>query len=1292
MFLTVAVTGGRSVVAATQTTGVVVAAAGDIADCTASGVPTASTEATAALLDAIVPDGVLTLGDNAYESGTIDEFLCAYDPTWGRHLARTYPSPGNREYRTPGAAGHFQYFGARAGDPAKGYYSFDLGSWHLVSLNSNCSEIGGCDAGSPQEQWLRQDLAATAAPCILGFFHHARFSSVAGTRSSMLAFWQAFYDYGGDVVLSGHDHVYERFAPQTPDGTLDTAQGIREFVVGTGGKSLTSFQTLQPNSEARNNTDFGVLKLVLGTDGYEWAFVPEAGGTFTDSGSDPCHAAPADTTPPSSPANLVATGTSDTIELTWNASSDNVGVAAYDVYRDGSLLATKPGGTTSHSDTTAATGVTYTYEVRARDAAGNVSPPSNAASAARGTASTLTLPADADARVVEGSPSTNFGTAPELIADLSPNTESYLRFVVSGVSGTITSAKLRLFAFDLTTDGPGVYSADSSWVESTITWSNKPARTGGPVANAGSIAQDSWVEFNVTAAVTGNGSYTFNLVPDSSNGVDFYSREATNPNKPQLVLAVSSTDAPPETQIDTGPPTLTSSTSATFTFSANEPATFACSLDGAPFSACLSGTTYPGLQDGAHSFQVQATDLAGNADPTPASRSWQVDTTVPAVTTTSPQAGASDVDPGTLVQAVFSEPMDPASINGSSFTLEQSGAGPVSGTVAYDAATRTANFTPTSPLPAPASLTARVTSAARDLAGNPLAADVVWSFTTVLVNHAPTVNAGPDQTITLPAGAALDGTVSDDGLPSPSSLTSSWSQVSGPGTVSFGNASAVDTSAGFSAAGSYVLQLQASDGELTTSDTVAITVNQAPAITSDGGGDSASLSVAENASAVTTVTASDPDPGDTLSYSIVPGADAAAFTIVGASGVLTFASAPNFEAPSDTGGNNVYDVTVQASDGKGGSDTQALAVTVTNVPEPPSITSNGGGPSATVSKPENQTQVTDVDATDPDAGDTVTYSIVPGGDAAAFQIDAASGLLSFLSAPDYEAPTDANTNNVYEVMVQASDGALTDSQAIAVTVTDVNENPAPLYFSLRDAATVGGVSAANEDIIAFDGISGFSLFFDGSDVGLGSRRLDAFTRVDQDTLLLSFDTDGAVLPGIAETVDDSDVVQFDATSLGPNTTAGAFSMYFDGSDVGLTTSSHDLDSVELLPDGTILLSTTGSLSVSGVAARDEDLLAFTASSLGPTTAGSFAMYFDGGDVGLGGEDVDAAAVDSNGNIYLSTTDVFAVTGVSGDDEDVFVFDPTTTGPTTAGSYLPTLYFDGSAFGIAANDVYAIDLP
>jgi hypothetical protein len=239
--------------------------------------------------------GVLTLGDNQYEDGQLSKYLQSYAPTWGRVKAITHPVAGNHEYSSSGAQGYFDYFNGvgtptgPAGQPGKGYYSFGIGSWHLIALNSNCSQVGGCGAGSPQEQWLKADLA-TYHRCTLAFWHHPRFSSGPhGTSSSMQALWQDLYDRDAEVVLSGHDHDYERFAPQTPTGAVDFARGIREFVVGTGGRSHYGFGTIKPNSEARNSDTFGVLQLTLRPGSYEWRFVPEAGKTFTDSGRGSCH-------------------------------------------------------------------------------------------------------------------------------------------------------------------------------------------------------------------------------------------------------------------------------------------------------------------------------------------------------------------------------------------------------------------------------------------------------------------------------------------------------------------------------------------------------------------------------------------------------------------------------------------------------------------------------------------------------------------------------------------------------------------------------------------------------------------------------------------------------------------------------------------------------------------------------------------------------------------------------------------------------------------------------------------
>lgn len=263
-------------------------AAGDIASCASVG-----DEATAALL-AEHPDGtVITLGDNVYDSGTPQEFSDCYDPSWGAHRPRTRPSPGNHDYTTPGGLGYYNYFGDAAGDPTRGYYSFEVGDWHVIALNSNCSFVS-CAAGMPQETWLRADLVAHAdAPCTLAYWHHPRFSSgtAHGSSTTVAPLWQALYDANADLVLSGHEHNYERFAPLDPAGNLDPERGIREFVAGTGGRShYTGFQDpLLTGSEVHDGTTWGLLELTLKSTSYDWNFVPIAGGAFTDSGTGTCH-------------------------------------------------------------------------------------------------------------------------------------------------------------------------------------------------------------------------------------------------------------------------------------------------------------------------------------------------------------------------------------------------------------------------------------------------------------------------------------------------------------------------------------------------------------------------------------------------------------------------------------------------------------------------------------------------------------------------------------------------------------------------------------------------------------------------------------------------------------------------------------------------------------------------------------------------------------------------------------------------------------------------------------------
>jgi acid phosphatase type 7 len=229
---------------------------------------------------------ITTLVDNVYRRGTRATFVACYDSSWGRHRSRTRPAPGNHDYRVPHAASYFAYFGAAAGPAGRGYYSFDVGSWHIISLNSNVS----LRAGSPQLRWLRADLAAHRSRCTLAYWHHPRYSSgVHGSSRHVAPLWRVLYEAGVDVVLQAHDHSYERFAPLDADGRRNADRGIRSFVVGTGGGRLREFRAVVPGSEVRYNGGHGVLKLSLRSDGYEWEFVPVERTEFSDRGEGRCH-------------------------------------------------------------------------------------------------------------------------------------------------------------------------------------------------------------------------------------------------------------------------------------------------------------------------------------------------------------------------------------------------------------------------------------------------------------------------------------------------------------------------------------------------------------------------------------------------------------------------------------------------------------------------------------------------------------------------------------------------------------------------------------------------------------------------------------------------------------------------------------------------------------------------------------------------------------------------------------------------------------------------------------------
>lgn len=270
-----------SVAVSGQHSSTVLVGAGDIASCNLD-----KAEATAKLLDKIAGT-VFTAGDNAYARGTAQEFIECYGLSWGRHHRRTRPSPGNHDYESAQAAPYFKYFGANAGPAGRGFYSYALGAWHIMSLNSNINAVSW---GKEQEQWLRQDLAANRSSCTLAYWHQPFVSSgkTHGNNPHVRSLVEILFRHAVDVAVTAHDHIYERFAPLDANGKADP-RGMRHFIVGTGGAGLYEIGAVKPQSEARNATSHGVIKFTLHATSYDWEFIPIAGQSFRDRGSAPCH-------------------------------------------------------------------------------------------------------------------------------------------------------------------------------------------------------------------------------------------------------------------------------------------------------------------------------------------------------------------------------------------------------------------------------------------------------------------------------------------------------------------------------------------------------------------------------------------------------------------------------------------------------------------------------------------------------------------------------------------------------------------------------------------------------------------------------------------------------------------------------------------------------------------------------------------------------------------------------------------------------------------------------------------
>ena len=485
----------------------VIAAAGDIA-CDPSdgsfngGNGTASNCRQKAVSDLFVNknfSAVLTLGDTQYEDGSLTKYQQSFDPSWGRAKNIIRPAVGNHEYLTAGASGYYSYFGAAAGDKTKGYYSYDIGAWHIIALNSNCSQVGGCGAGSPQEQWLKSDLAAHPTMCTLAYWHHPRFSGGEhGSSTSYDAFWKDLYAASAEIVLSGHDHDYERFAPQNPSGTADP-NGIQQFVVGTGGKNHYTFTTTLPNSLVRNADTYGILKLTLHAASYDWQFIPEAGKTFTDSGTRNCVGS--STTQPT----LAATATRVTAPTNTPVSNPT-------------NVAPTP------------TGVAPTPT-----AAGTNVPAPSPTPVPSTTTGTVSFAPAADAYVTSAIPNTNYGASKMIRFDASPVVNGYLTFNVQGLGGSVASAKLRIYANSSSTVGCKVFSVpDTSWVERSITFNTAPA-LGNQIGSYGAIKSSTWIEIDVTPLVTGNGTFSLAISGLNGTAVSLASRESGT-FVPQLVI------------------------------------------------------------------------------------------------------------------------------------------------------------------------------------------------------------------------------------------------------------------------------------------------------------------------------------------------------------------------------------------------------------------------------------------------------------------------------------------------------------------------------------------------------------------------------------------------------------------------------------------------------------------------------------------------------------------------------------------------------------------------------------
>ncbi len=613
------------------------------------------------LMDTWNPNMVLYLGD-VYEKGTPTEFDNWYAPDQylGRFQDITNPVIGNHEYENGAAPGYFGYWG----NPPS-YYSVDSGDWHFIQLNST-SQFNQRDVNSPQYNWLLQDLQSSTSTCTIVSFHHPVFSvGPQGNTAEMMAIWGLLYDYGVDIVLTGHDHSYQRWEPLDGAGNPNS-DGITSFVVGASGHGVQSF--VRSDSRLAFGSDSptisrGALRLTLNPGGAGFQYVNTLGQVL-DSGSIPCHAGD-DLVSPTDPTNLtVSSASGREVALDWDASIDNVGVAGYDIFRDGSLLTTSSGSISNFTDKTVAELTSYTYQVRAFDSAGNFSGLSNQVIVTTPELEPLFADDFESGALIQWSyvngltvqSSDVFGGAYSAQSTSTgspaygkwslplPEDELFYKLNFKVVSQGNNSVYLLKFRTAIGSSLVGLY------VSSTGKLGYRNDVSGVSVTSSTNVTQGEWHEVQMRVHI-GNPSSNTEVWFDGVKIVTLSNTESlgTAPIG-EIQLGENSTGrafnillddvllntesmqpsdtTPPQTTIDSAPASSTTATDADFTFSSSEPgSTFACALDGASFTSCFSPAQYSGLAAGAHTFAVRATDAVGNTDPTPANYNWTI--TVP---------------------------------------------------------------------------------------------------------------------------------------------------------------------------------------------------------------------------------------------------------------------------------------------------------------------------------------------------------------------------------------------------------------------------------------------------------------------------------------------------------------------------------------------------------------------------------------------------------------------------------------------------------------------------------------